>query len=677
MKNKSIKENKSIENSSNIVLYSFDIFDTLITRKVATPLGIFAIMQNIMLRDKKYHDIPLYIRENFYEYRIQSERYQYSYNSCLFNYNDCSFDEIYENIKNNFGLQEEQIEKLKQLELDTEINYITPVKQNIELLKEYINKNKRVVLISDMYHSTEVIRKLLVKVDPIFENIKIYVSNELKNKKRGGKLYDIVKSFENVDFENWAHIGDNYQSDFIDANNKGIKSQRYNYPELLSYEKYAEKLDASNVYVQKLIGISKLTRIYSNDEKFVLGSSLASPILVPYVCWLINESIKKGYKKLYFIARDGYILKHIADIIIKKYKLPISTKYIYGSRLAWQHPSFHISIDNFKHIILQYGFRIDVISKVLDIEIETLTKILKKHLISKKHFNNYEEKIAVYNALIADNEFMNEVKKRSKDNCFRLIEYLKQEIDFRDDNFAFVDLCGSGVTQNCLASVINTFYNKPINSFYYRNGQYKVEALNVNRIIYMLRNEPCALLELLCRAPHGQTLGYKLKDNKYEPILEDYIINDWDFDNYLEGICNYTENYLNVVGYKCFDMTIAKHYLDWLFQYIDKKTSTQIGSFSYSHFGVKEKIEVASRISNIEALKILLGISRFKSDLPNLSYNRSSNIAKKLIDFEKKHQNLIKNIFYIKFQKSEKKFYIKFMGIKISLKRLIWGDKHA
>ena len=47
-------------------LYSFDIFDTIITRKVAKPNGIFALMQNIIRSDLKYSDLPNDVKTNFF-----------------------------------------------------------------------------------------------------------------------------------------------------------------------------------------------------------------------------------------------------------------------------------------------------------------------------------------------------------------------------------------------------------------------------------------------------------------------------------------------------------------------------------------------------------------------------------------------------------------------------------
>ena len=56
------------------MLYSFDVFDTVITRKTATPQGIWKMMQRELLRERAYADIPEYVRKNFYDLRIRIER---------------------------------------------------------------------------------------------------------------------------------------------------------------------------------------------------------------------------------------------------------------------------------------------------------------------------------------------------------------------------------------------------------------------------------------------------------------------------------------------------------------------------------------------------------------------------------------------------------------------------
>ena len=87
-------------NKENVYkLYSFDIFDTLITRKTATPLGIFLLMQDRL----KSYDIDKYIKNNFYYIRIETERYLRKY-FCNAENEDITLFAIYDLIANNYNL---------------------------------------------------------------------------------------------------------------------------------------------------------------------------------------------------------------------------------------------------------------------------------------------------------------------------------------------------------------------------------------------------------------------------------------------------------------------------------------------------------------------------------------------------------------------------------------------
>ena len=50
----------------------------------------------------------------------------------------------------------------------------------------------------------------------------------------------------------------------------------------------------------------------------ILVHLVRGPILYHYVDWIIESSLKSGIKNLYFIARDGYIPKLIADVYHKR-----------------------------------------------------------------------------------------------------------------------------------------------------------------------------------------------------------------------------------------------------------------------------------------------------------------------------------------------------------------------
>lgn len=321
----------------DIKLCSFDIFDTLITRKVSDPTGIFMIMQEKM-KNKNYSCIPLVVRSNFVNIRTSNEKFMYRHVCDAFK-QDINIFEIYNLIGENYGLTEEQRELLINLEIETEMENIIPINYNIDLIKNLLKQNKRVILISDMYFSQEIIRKFLVSIDTCFTNIPIYVSCEYNAKKNSGNLFKKVKEVENISFTKWLHCGDNFIGDYKSPFKLGIKTNIFLAEQLKEYEEILLYSYTDNLQYQKIIGLIKSIRYNRGvDELETLGISMGGPILFSYVYWLVNNAQERGIQNLYFIARDGYVLKKIADIIIEVKCYNINTSYLYGSRIAWKAP---------------------------------------------------------------------------------------------------------------------------------------------------------------------------------------------------------------------------------------------------------------------------------------------------------------------------------------------------
>jgi FMN phosphatase YigB (HAD superfamily) len=676
------KIDKCIVDKKTQYLYSFDVFDTLITRRTPSPKDIFSIIRNILLNDTTYSVIPSFVIEGFCDYRIMSEQYQYSYNNYHNGYSDCSFDEIYQNFTDNFSLTETQISRLKQLELEIEYENLVPITKNINKLKDLVANGTRVVLISDMYHSSDTIRKWLLKFDSIFENIKIYVSNECKCKKYGGDLYKFVKEKEGIEYNNWVHFGDNATSDIEHAKNLGINAQKYEYPTLRSFQNFANDRSSYSISSLLSIGCSKNLKIdnINGNSKYDIGASLTAPILVPYIMWVLEESVKNEYKTLYFIARDGYFLKEIADFIIQGKNINIKTKYIYGSRLAWQGASFCVSLDNIDSVIKQYGINSEFLSKILDVEQKALVEFFRKYQYDKKNLD-IQERDKLLAELKNNKDFISLIEEKNKLKCENLIGYLKQNIDFSEDKFAFVDLTGSGVTQNCLASVINQFDERPINAFYMRSGIYKVKPKNVNRHYYLLRNDACAMLELLARAPHGQTVGYRydLSTKKYLPVLnETDEVKNWDYATYRQGIIAFTKEYLKLSDYKYFNATssyLPTIYINWLVENIDAEMSKELGSVIFSNGGVCET-EFAPQIKRRQAIMKSLGLKSIETNNYRMSYLRSKTSAKNILNFTKKYRSVWQWLFFIHISSKKRIATIRVLGIEVSFKKLLgMGEK--
>ncbi|EFP1010421.1 sugar transferase, partial [Campylobacter jejuni] len=91
--------------------------------------------------------------------------------------------------------------------------------------------------------------------------------------------------------------------------------------------------------LQKIIGISKKIRLENTLTNLQeIGVSFGAPMLLPYVQWILNIALKNSIRCLYFIARDGYVLQKMTDMLIQAKKINIKTKYLYGSRESWREP---------------------------------------------------------------------------------------------------------------------------------------------------------------------------------------------------------------------------------------------------------------------------------------------------------------------------------------------------
>lgn len=662
-------------------LYSFDIFDTLITRKVATPKGIFVLMKDIINQSPQFADLPNDVKTNFFNYRTNSEFYLRQINNQWNDGKDISLDMIYNHIQHTYFLTNEQTQAIKELEIQLELDNIIPIKENIEKLKVLLEKGKRVVLISDMYLPEYIIKEMLLKCDPVLCQVKLYLSSTLGFMKTKQALFHYVKEQENVEFREWTHMGDNKFADFFCARKLGIKAVLYPYVKFKEYEKSLLVANSQNSFVQISLGCAKNIRLnkFPNDEKAQLGASLAGPILFPYIYWLLDQAQKRGIERLYFIARDGYILKLIADLIIKENNLPIKTKYIYGSRKAWRISALNLDDDELYRQFIQFTmYEPKKVNQAFGLTKEEFLSILPKNL------HNYsthkpDNRLAEY--LYNNKDVLKFAIEKNKAQKECVINYLKNTIDCTDDKFAFVDLDGSGLTQNCLARLMNNFYDKKIKSFYYAVTPACCRSLNLEKYYYytLKRGNMGNMLELLTRAPHGQTLKYANQDKNFEPILEQIDVENfkaWGFDNYINGMLEYC-NLLNQNKYKYIQLdnqVILDKYINYLFLSIDKNTATLLGSIVHTSYG-KESDEFAPKLSVFDAFHYLF---RKKIDTDNLMYSkaRSNKFVNSIIEYRQAHPKFRKELINLYINKTQQDAVFTILGIRISFSHLIWPHKN-
>ncbi len=304
------KIKKNIDESEII---SFDIFDTLLLRPYVKPTDIFL------------HIEKLYKIKGFATARIKAETSARN----LYNMKeDITLDEIYQNIASKYI-------PLKEKELELEYQTIQSNKEMQEIFKYAQSKDKRIIIISDMYLSKSTLIDLLKKNG--YENFeKIYVSSEIKKTKATGNLYKYVCNDLNIMPKEILHIGDNYKSDILMAQKIGLQTYHYEKPldQLLKsneraykfHHLYKKQLDAS--ILLGCLAIYNIDRIKNYWQDF--GFKYGGPVIFGYMSWLIKQLKKDNIKEVLFVARDGYSLQKVFNIIQNK---EIKTHYIYAPRI--------------------------------------------------------------------------------------------------------------------------------------------------------------------------------------------------------------------------------------------------------------------------------------------------------------------------------------------------------
>lgn len=577
------------------MLYSYDIFDTVLTRRTANPHGIFAIMQDKLKSSKD--DIPTEVRENFYELRIQGERLaRYSY--CKGNCEEITLAQIYQTMNTTRMLTDSMVEELIGLECETEIENIIPVPVIVKKIQEHLKKKEDVIFISDMYLDKEVVYQLLEKADEQFRNIPLYLSSDIGKTKRSGKLFQFIQEEWQVSFCDWQHTGDNSISDISVPEKLGIRVNQVPNRKLLPLEKAILENDEDDVSFQLLVGISKNARIL-NELKGIesVGTSLGGFILGSYIKWILNDALGRGIKKLYFIARDGYVLKKIADTFIEKMGYNISTKYLYGSRKAWRMAAqisedmdvlklYHSSTPEFLRDLKS-------VADIFEITFFELSEFLPKGLGANYRLSRLDTDV-LFKYLDEYKEFKIYLAKKNKEKRKMVLAYLGQEIDLQEREIAFVEVGGTGYTQKCLENILSDIYDGHMSTYFFQ--LYSIQEGQDNFFNFI----PDGLyikdaIEPLCRAPHGQTLGYVQKSGHIEPILEgqlDLTFFENNYEKYIKGLSDYENVYMDLYKEIFFDHTnrkLVRKCWDYYTHVRDEQILDFIGEVPFEVTGMENK----------------------------------------------------------------------------------------
>ncbi|MCQ8819214.1 hypothetical protein NQT65_03185 [Pseudoalteromonas agarivorans] len=520
-------------------IISFDIFDTAILRKVYSPSDIF------YLTEKVYTEKHGALSFNFKDVRTKAEqqaaklisKQNYTESICL--------DEIYDYIHESLNISKRELNILKSIEMQTELEFCTRNEYIFSYYQQCIAQNKKVIFTSDMYLPKDIIKRILLNNGyEKYENI--YLSGEIRKSKYKGGLYKYILKELKCKSKKILHIGANFKEDIINAQHYNINIFYYkkvsDYALKNTHFKRLRELYNKNLSIEESLYFATITnKAYSkrNTKKadfwYDFGYIYCGIIYFGFIRWLTAQLANNEPDKVLFLARDGYIMHQTYKLLNSDSSAPLS-EYMYASRRAINIPTIRNKIDESSIKILCHTFpnlsvknyleRVDLCASNYTKEIHQVGFNDKDQIILN---NDDKQKLALlFNLLVADVTKVSVIERRY------LIKYLEQIKFIGAKKVAIVDIGWQGTIQNSLSELMNIANEKvEIDGYYIGTFQTAAKFIDkgMNMSGYMcnlstpknnfnILAESVHMFEFIFSAPHGSVIKFREEGDKIVPVCE-------------------------------------------------------------------------------------------------------------------------------------------------------------
>ncbi len=314
---------------------AFDIFDTLIMRPLINAESTKSIVAS---------NLPAHLARMYTDYRVLAEGEARQLKG-----KDVDLGEIYAKFQQLTQLSDEDILTIRELEEHTEYKSLFKRSGGAELFEQAKASGKPVILISDMFLPQSLITRVL-NTNGIHGWAAFYLSNEVGLRKDSGELYDYVLQTHNLQPNELLMVGDNERSDFQIPCDKGIVGMHVLRPTEIArgmprLRRFVETYEfAHDLNAELTLGLlfaknfSAITYPTLNPGSlfhatpYNVGYSLLGPMLGSMAQWLIDNAATDHVERLYFLAREGQLMKSVYDVWASDLPDAPSADYLVVSR---------------------------------------------------------------------------------------------------------------------------------------------------------------------------------------------------------------------------------------------------------------------------------------------------------------------------------------------------------
>ncbi len=258
------------------------------------------------------------------------------------------------------------------------------------------------------------------------------------------------------------------------------------------------------------------------------------PAIMEFAGWVLEEAVRSGRKRLYFLSRDGYQIYLAACKLVELRKLPVECRYLDVSRYAMRVPAYHLDMEGCLDRICSGGMEV------------TLERILRRAALSEEEACDVAQRIGrrdTYRKVLnrrqtaelkeilgREPQFLQRVKEHSMEAYENAMGYLQQEGLLSAVPYAIVDSGWVGTCQQTLQRLLQSrvpdirvegyyfgLYEIPVRADARDyHGWYFSPRTGLNRKVHFSNS----LFEAVCSAEQGMTVGYGRRNGRYLPQLD-------------------------------------------------------------------------------------------------------------------------------------------------------------
>lgn len=603
-----ILDNQFIESvmslSQTDTVFSFDIFDTALTRTVESPVDVFAEVERrlILIYGKKARGFAE--AREVAEQKARINQYQTQ------RIEEINFQEIYNELPQllpHFNAWHHASEL--EFEVENEVLHASP--DILELTQRLIAHGKRVIFVSDMYLPSDFLANVLAQ-QGYKEWNSLFVSSELRATKASGAIWKLLPTEYTGDM---VHIGDDENADIETPKAFGIKTVPY--IRLRSQRRIVRSLNPPILpfsYAQRHAGLMrrKDTKEATHTDYWRdIGRTFGGIVVGSFLKWLHEQVVTHHIEKLYFCSRDGWLMKRAWEASGLDFKTGLNAHYFYISRRplnlarGFKESSPHrLSESLLDFLCSSDGFM--TLSCALErANLNTIPSIYEDAL---KAFGSLDAKIDHPNGVEKFRELLqrhaSEVIHSLEIEYNNLVQYLHQEDFFTSKRVAIIDMGWHVTMQRSLSFIRKIEQNcSPVTGFYYGlwagalGNRYEaglVDAAFASDFL-SIEEQPevhgvVEILEELHSAPHGTVHGYDKSNGHWNAVLSDSPIEIQQYKNHTQyfqdGVLETVSNLFN-----------GKEFLSLKFEDLSKENAiAAMGAIALAP--TQQEVELFSQINH-------------------------------------------------------------------------------